>query len=366
MSRNASVLEGNSVGLACKAAGLPLWTLIAAGIVGGALAGLPEAVAAGPSLTLVMDNGDPGTSSTGTWIASSSGQPYEEDALYSKRGTYTFTPQLPAGSYKVYLYWTLVRPIAAQARVTVQTVSGPQGFVLNQRVGGATWNLLGTFDLDASSFVLFKARNKYPVCADAAMFELVAPAPEPDPDLPPAAPTGFTAAGGVEFISLTWAANPEPDFAGYSIYRSTASGAGYTLLAGGLASTGFTDSSVTPGTKYYYVATASDEQGNESSFSSEVSAAAIAPAPAPAPSSVTLAWDAPVLCADGTQLDDLAGFKIYDGSQPGVYTSVTDVGSMTQFPLSSLPAGDYYMTVTAYDLAGNESGFSNEIFCRLE
>lgn len=66
---------------------------------------------------------------------------------------------------------------------------------------------------------------------------------------------------------------------------------------------------------------------------------------------------------------DLAGYKLYLGVSSGVYSSVRDVG-LTQSPsspevsvLASFPGitdGQYYVVVTAYDLAGNESGYSAE------
>ena len=44
----------------------------------------------------------------------------------------------------------------------------------------------------------------------------------PDPDTtPPAAPTGLTATAGNALITVTWSTNPEPDLAGYNVYRGT-------------------------------------------------------------------------------------------------------------------------------------------------
>jgi len=59
----------------------------------------------------------------------------------------------------------------------------------------------------------------------------------------------------------------------YNVYRSTASGSQYakvnSSLVGGLA---YTDTTVLGGTLYYYVTTAVDASGNESTHSNEVSA----------------------------------------------------------------------------------------------
>ncbi len=59
---------------------------------------------------------------------------------------------------------------------------------------------------------------------------------------------------------------------------------------------------------------------------------------------------------------DLAGYNIYIGEQPRSYTDLADVGNSTRFEWQNLePNRTYYFAVTAYDLAGNESSFSDEL-----
>ncbi len=60
---------------------------------------------------------------------------------------------------------------------------------------------------------------------------------------------------------------------------------------------------------------------------------------------------------------DLDGYKVYYGTLSGTYAQVLDVGAVTSADVSSLGEGrTYYFAVTAYDIDGNESGFSNEAF----
>jgi hypothetical protein len=76
-------------------------------------------------------------------------------------------------------------------------------------------------------------------------------------------------------------------------------------------------------------------------------------APCALASSLTLAWDA---SAGAT------GYIIHYGSASRQYTMIVDVRNTTTAALSALDlAKVYYMAVTAYDDAGNESDFSNEI-----
>ena len=78
--------------------------------------------------------------------------------------------------------------------------------------------------------------------------------------------------------------------------------------------------------------------------------------------SLMLSWTAPTTNEDGSSLDDLAGYKLYYGTQPGQYSQVITVGDYTAAEIGGLGPGTYYLTVTAYDIYGNESDFSNEIY----
>jgi hypothetical protein len=59
---------------------------------------------------------------------------------------------------------------------------------------------------------------------------------------------------------------------------------------------------------------------------------------------------------------DLAGYKIYYGTASGQYVSVLDVGNQTSYTLAGLQTGQtYYISATAYNASGLESGHSNEV-----
>jgi hypothetical protein len=78
--------------------------------------------------------------------------------------------------------------------------------------------------------------------------------------------------------------------------------------------------------------------------------------------SLMLSWTAPTTNEDGSTLDDLVGYKLYYGNQPGQYSQVVTVGDYTTAEIDNLGSGTYYLSVTAYDIYGNESSFSNEIY----
>ena len=78
--------------------------------------------------------------------------------------------------------------------------------------------------------------------------------------------------------------------------------------------------------------------------------------------SVTISWSAPTLNVDGSPLaGDLAGYIIYYGQDSGNYTELVDIGHITSASVSALTSGTWCFTVTAYDAAGNESDYSEEI-----
>jgi len=92
---------------------------------------------------------------------------------------------------------------------------------------------------------------------------------------PPSAPGQISPAASPGKISLFWPANPEPDVAGYTIYRSTdpnlAKDRWTKLTATLYTRTTFTDENVEAGKTYYYYLTATDASGNVSPPSEVVS-----------------------------------------------------------------------------------------------
>jgi hypothetical protein len=77
---------------------------------------------------------------------------------------------------------------------------------------------------------------------------------------------------------------------------------------------------------------------------------------------VRLSWDRPRRNADGTALQDLAGYRLHYGRASGSYTETVDVGRDTTHTVRGLrPGATYYFAVTAYDIHGNESRLSDEV-----
>lgn len=70
---------------------------------------------------------------------------------------------------------------------------------------------------------------------------------------------------------------------------------------------------------------------------------------------IRLAWN------QNTELD-LGGYKVYYGKASRVYGNSVDAGNVMNFILDGLTSNQtYYIVITAYDNAGNESVFSTEV-----
>lgn len=85
---------------------------------------------------------------------------------------------------------------------------------------------------------------------------------------------------------------------------------------------------------------------------------------AAATSTVTFAWDA-------VTATDLAGYRLYQSTTPGVYNKATGkvcdvLKPTTTCTVAGVADGTYYWVATAYDTAGNESVYSNQISRTLD
>jgi hypothetical protein len=70
---------------------------------------------------------------------------------------------------------------------------------------------------------------------------------------------------------------------------------------------------------------------------------------------ITIAWDA-------NNESDLAGYIVYYGTTSGNYTNSIDVDNITHHTLTDLQDGvTYYLAITAYDVNGYESTYSEEL-----
>src|SRR3972149_1401774 len=85
----------------------------------------------------------------------------------------------------------------------------------------------------------------------------------------PSAPRGVISYTGDGYVLLSWLANPEPDVAGYDIYRGTTDCSGPYAYYASTTDTIFVDENVINGKTYYYAVASFDQDDLQSDLSYE-------------------------------------------------------------------------------------------------
>ena len=137
---------------------------------------------------------------------------------------------------------------------------------------GATWSILGGGLPNAKvNQLVVKGTELYAFTHGRGLWKVSTAV---TPVVAPSAPAGLvaTAATSPYEVDLAWTASTGAT--SYSVKRSTASGGPYTAIATGLGTTTYTDRSVSPGTAYYYIVTASNS-GGESAASAQATATTV-------------------------------------------------------------------------------------------
>jgi autotransporter-associated beta strand protein len=166
----------------------------------------------------------------------------------------------------------------------------------------------------------------------------------------PAAPTGVAATGGTGQIALTWNASTGANT--YNVLRATSPNGGYTTVASGLTSTGYTDTSVSSGTTYYYAVTATN--GSGSSANSLQVNAITAP---DSPGSITATGGNGQVALSWTASTGAASYSVLrTTSSNGTYTTVATGLTGTSYTDTGLADGtSYYYAITATNGSGSSA-----------
>jgi fibronectin type 3 domain-containing protein len=175
----------------------------------------------------------------------------------------------------------------------------------------------------------------------------------------PSAPTGLSAAGGTNQVTLSWLT--VTGATSYNVYYSTTLGAGIggTKIAG--VTSPYIQTGLSAGTTYYYVVTAQNGVG-ESGASSQASAATNTPPPVlpAAPTGVTTSGGANQVTVSWSAVSGATSYNIYWSTTSGKGISGTKIsGATSPYLQSGLAASTaYYYVVTAVNSAGEGASSS--------
>ena len=192
-------------------------------------------------------------------------------AGYSNVVVVTIVPPLTApGSLRATLS-------PAGIRLEWDPVASATGYRLFRRRGERQIALLTT--VEPTSFLDAEVEWETPVAYLVRAYATTATGAAESPDsimvsltptdvFPPSTPEGLRAVVGEGVVELSWSPSPEPDTAGYHVYRaspgSSAGRAPVRLTSAPLATPAFSDRNVQTGAHYAYNVSAADEKGNES------------------------------------------------------------------------------------------------------
>ena len=166
-------------------------------------------------------------------------------------------------------------------------------------------------------------------------------------------------------ITLNWADNTESDISGYAVYVSRGIAGPFTRRAWLLPESGYADLGETDGASYYYAVTAINSWGLESPKSAVFRVQSLDFTPPEPPSGLRVAA---LDRAAGTALlewtaspdADLSIYRVYRRDGDGPRAPVTALLFIPRFEDLTLPSeGVFTYSVTATDLAGNESDWSS-------
>ncbi|MDO9308176.1 MAG: fibronectin type III domain-containing protein, partial [Deltaproteobacteria bacterium] len=249
--------------------------------------------------------------------------------------TITWPAVTGAASYNVY--WSTSNGVTKTSGTKVAGVSSP--YVKTGLSAGTTYYFIVTA---ANSVGESAASSQVTATTNAA------------PPAVPAAPTGVTASGGANQVSISW--TTVSGATSYNIYWATASGVTTAATKITTATSPYVQTGLAASTTYYYIVTAVNAAG-QSAASAQVSAATNAPVvtiPA-APAGVSAAGGANQVSISWSAVSGATSYNIYYATATGVTktSGAKIINATSPYIQTGLAAGTtYYYIVTAANSAG--------------
>lgn len=179
---------------------------------------------------------------------------YGDQARMSYRASTGASAQYPAnGAYMTFPCWLKVQRAGSTFSAYTST-------------DGSNWTLVGQATLSMNStaaFGMFVCSRNTSLLSQATFDNVYIPGYWTPLPSAPASLSGSTTSGSV---GLTWSASAYAT--SYEVKRSTTPGGPYTVIASGLTTTSFTDTTALPGWTYFYVVSAINSRGESQNSTS--------------------------------------------------------------------------------------------------
>jgi hypothetical protein len=303
---------------------------------------------------------------TGSWTSSAlATNRFGTNYIYKGQGTGSsfvkFTPTiLTAGDYKVYEWHTVGANRSTAAQFLVVSTAGTNTVPINQQLGDAQWNLVGTFNFAAGTAGYIRIQDNHPdagqvVIADGIKFVFAGSIN------PPAAPSGLTATAVGTQINLAWTDNSTNEN-NFIVARSTVSGGPYSDIATVAAnSTTYSDPGLSPGT-YYYVVRAVNSGGSSANSNQASATVAVPPPSAPSNLAATPIHSTRIDLTWSDNSNNESNFIVARSTTAGgPYNDIATVAANSTFYSNTgLSTNTTYYYVVRATNAGGASANSNE------
>jgi hypothetical protein len=143
-------------------------------ISSGSSVTVADAVKFAPVSDIIIDNGDAGTTSTGTWNPSSATDYYDTESLYTfGNASYSFEAPIQMAS-TISLWWTASSNRSPSVKVDIYDGNALLNTrYIDQQDNGGQWNGVGTYVFSEGAKVVITASVGGVTVADAVKFELL-------------------------------------------------------------------------------------------------------------------------------------------------------------------------------------------------
>ena len=339
----------------------------------------------------IIDNGDNGTTATGSWSVSSVSNYYGDDSLFNDVADTSYSFQVAvSGIQEISLWWT--EWTTRSASVPVEIYDGDtllDTVLVNQTAQGGQWNVLGTYNFTETAKIIIIAESSRSTCADAVRFNPV-DTTETIVDNngtgtsftgswnisggadPYGAESLYSNSAGDTYIFSIPANESQEISLWWTEWPSRSSSVPVEIYNGDiLLNTVEVNQAINGGKwnilgNYTFSGTAEIVIVSEGNSQSTCADAVRFKKISTDAGRATLTWDPPV------DTPDIAGYQVYyghislsaEGFEEYEFSQYAD--NVTSFVVQNLIRDDtYYFAVTTKDVAGNESVYSNEVYCTI-